>query len=157
MFFHIVEYNNLNAVDLFRLFSFLNPDGILIDFLQSGAEALHEDLQEIVSNRIEMSKALIELEKFSLLKWNRSTKMLLIHRLVQMVVRDEMSDEESRSTFSNIIDLCTEAFPKSITYETQSLCQTYQGQVIEPLLHTNTICTSKSALIRRRVGDFLYL
>ena len=56
MSFNIVRSNNSKAAELFRLLSFLNPDGILIEFLQSGAEALHEDLQKLVSNRVDMSK-----------------------------------------------------------------------------------------------------
>ena len=142
-------------IKLLRLFSFLNPDGILIAFLVSGAEALEDDLRHIIFDQIEMATALLELEKFSLIKWDRPNKSITIHRLVQMVVSDEMSDEESRSTITNIIDLFTQAFPKFTTNETRSLCRTYQGQIVEPLLRMKTIRTSKSALIRRRVGEFL--
>ena len=142
-------------VKLLRLFSFLNPDGILIAFLVSGAEALEDDLRHIIVDQSEMATALLELEKFSLIKWDRPNKSITIHRLVQMVVRDEMSDEELRSTLTNIIDLCIQAFPKFTTNETRSLCRTYQGQIVEPLLRMKTIHTSKSALIRKRVGEFL--
>jgi hypothetical protein len=53
---------------LLRLFSFLNPDGILIAFLLSGAEALEGDLRHMISDRSEMATCLLELEKFSLIK-----------------------------------------------------------------------------------------
>ena len=111
MSFNIVRSNNSQAAELLRLLSFLNPDGILIDFLQSGAEALQEALQKLMSNRIDMSKALIELEKFSLLKWNRLSKMLLIHRLVQTVVRDEMSDADLIMFRTIIVNLCDRSLP----------------------------------------------
>src|SRR5438477_3135742 len=81
MSFNIVRINHPQAAELFQLLSYLNPDGILIDFLQDGAEALGDNLHQLLSNRSDMSKALIELEKFSLLKWNRLAKTLLIHRL----------------------------------------------------------------------------
>src|SRR5271167_4249117 len=90
---------------LLRLFSYLNPDGILIAFLASGAEALEDDLRHVISDQFEMANALLELEKFSLIKWDRRSKSITIHRLVQMVVCDEMSDEELTSTLTNIIDL----------------------------------------------------
>ena len=64
---------------LLRLFSFLNPDGILIAFLASGAEALEYDLQHIIFDQIEMATALLELEKFSLIKWDRLNKSIMIH------------------------------------------------------------------------------
>ena len=144
-----------NPSKLLRLFSFLNPDGILILFLQSGAEALENDLRDIICDQHEMATALLELEKFSLLKWDRQNKSIRIHRLVQMVVKDEMSDEESRLTVSNIIDLFIQAFPNITTNETRFLCRKYQGQIVEPLARMKTICTSKSADIRARVGNFL--
>jgi hypothetical protein len=124
---------------LLRLFSFLNPDGILIAFLASGAEALEDGLQHIIFDQVEMATALLELEKFSLIKWDRPNKSITIHRLVQMVITDEMSNEESRSILTNIIDLFTQAFPKFTTNETRTLCRTYQGQIIQPLGRMKTI------------------
>src|SRR5271170_3733085 len=145
-----------NYFVLLRLLSFLNPDSILITFLVAGAEALQGDLRRIIFDQIEMATALLELEKFSLIKWDRAKKSVTIHGLVQEVVRDQMSDEESQSTLTDIIDLFIQAFPKLITNETRQLCRTYQGQTVDPLLRMKTICTSESALIRRRVGEFLY-
>jgi len=140
---------------LLRLFSFLNPDGILIPFLVSGAEALQKDLQDIIFDQTEMATALLELEKFSLIKWDRPNRSVAIHRLVQMVVIDQMSEEDSRSTLTNIIELFTRAFPEMTTNETRPLCRTYQGQTVEPLLRMKTMRTSEFALISRRVGEFL--
>ena len=153
-----MSFNRLQKypAKLLRLFSFLNPDSILIAFLVSGAEALQEDLQHIIFDQTEMATALLELEKFSLIKWDRPKKSITIHRLVQAVVIDQMSDEDSRSTLTNIIDLFTQAFPKLLTNETRPLCRKYQGQMVEPLLRMKTMRTSESALIRRRVGEFLY-
>ena len=108
----------------------------------------------MICDQIEMATALLELEKFSLFKWYRSKKSITIHRLMQVVVSDEMSNEESRSTLSNIIDLFKEAFPEFTTNETRSLCRRYEGQIVEPLLHIITIHTSKSAHFRVRVGEF---
>ena len=144
-----------HSVRLLRLFSFLNPDGILIPFLAAGAAALEVDLQRIIVDQIELATALLELEKFSLIKWDRPRKLLMIHRLVQMVVRDEMSEEELQLTATHIVDLCIQAFPNATTAETRSICRIYQGQILEPLAQMNTICTSQLALIRTRVGEFL--
>jgi tetratricopeptide (TPR) repeat protein len=106
-----------------------------------------------VSNRSDMSKALIELEKFSLIKWNRVTKTLLIHRLVQAVVKDQISDSDSlRNT---IIDLCNRSFPKEWTNENRALCRIFVGQVMSPLLDIEVTRTENSAEVMYRVGWFL--
>ena len=69
-----ISYEKLDpqAAKLFQLLSFLNPDGILIDFLESSVQVLEQDLRQVLSNPIDRAKALIELEKFSLIKWDRS-------------------------------------------------------------------------------------
>src|SRR5271154_4435885 len=155
MSFNIVRNNHRQAAELFQLLSFLNPDGILIDFLQAGAEALRDDLRQLVSNQHDMSKALIELEKFSLLKWNRLTKTLLVHRLVQAVVKDEMRDSDSMTLRNTIINLCDQSFPKQWTNENRARCRICVGQVMGPLLDVNVIRTEKSANVMFRIGWFL--
>ena len=155
MSFNVVRKNHPQAAELFQLLSFLNPDGILIDFLQSGVEALQNDLRQVVSSRIYMSKALIELEKFSLLKWNRLTKTLLIHRLVQTVIRDEMSEEERTIICNTVVDICDKSFPKVWNNDTRLLCRISFGQVLMPLLNIKSVQTMKSADIMERVADFL--
>ena len=132
-----------------------NLDGVLIDFLQSGAEALPNDLRAIVASRIEFSKALLELETFSLLKWNRLTKTLVIHRLVQTAITDQMSEE--RTTLSiTILNLCDESFPKVWNYETRPICRAYFSQVFTPLLSIKYGQARNAADIIERVGKFLW-
>ena len=155
MSFNIVRRSHTQAAELFRLLSFLNPDGIVIGFLQSGAEVLENDLRQVVSNRIDMAKALIELEKFSLLKWDRLTKTLSVHRLVQMVMKDEMSDTELRTFRITVIDLCDQSFPREWNNKNRPLCRLYIGQVVGPLLNLKILRTKKSAGVMHRVGRFL--
>jgi hypothetical protein len=68
MAFSVVFTTHPTDFELFRLLAFLNPDGILIDFLKSGSSALRDNLQRLVSQGIEMPDALLRLETFSLLK-----------------------------------------------------------------------------------------
>jgi tetratricopeptide (TPR) repeat protein len=151
----VVRNNNPHAAKLLQLISFLNPDGVLIEFLQSAAETLPEGLREVLSNRIDLSKAVIELEKFSLLKWNRITKTLVIHRLVQMVVQDEMSKADLTRFRSTIIDMCDHSFPQEWTNETRLLCRVLISQIMRPLLDHQVICSAKSARVMNYVGCFL--
>lgn len=155
MSFNVVRKNHSQAAELFRLLAFLNPDGVLVDFLQSGINAFPDDLRQVMSNQIELSKGLIELEKFSLLKWNRLMKTLVIHRLVQAVIRDEMSEEERMSVCDKIVDICDESFPKEWNNDTRPLCRLYFGQVLTPLLSIKPVQIMKLADIMERVSDFL--
>jgi tetratricopeptide (TPR) repeat protein len=104
----------------------------LIDFLVDGAQGLDAELQQIVSSQVEMAKILLELEKFSLIKWNREGKSIFIHRLVQLVVNDGMTDEERDSMSNAVIDLCFEAFPSPS--DNRALCRLYEPQIVKALV-----------------------
>jgi tetratricopeptide (TPR) repeat protein len=155
MSFKIIQKSQAQAAELLRLLSFLNPDGILIEFLESGADALKSDLQEVILDRSKRAKALLTLEKFSLIKWDRTTQVILIHRLVQTVLRYEMPDTELTALLAAIVDLCNRAFPIVITNETRRICRRYQDQVLVPLLQIKMLPTEKFAIINERIGDFL--
>lgn len=155
MLFKVVQEAHAEAAQLFQLLSFLNPEGILVDFLLAGAEALEENVRKLLSNQSLLAIALLELEKFSLLKWNRITKTISIDRLTQSVVRDGMSEEELSSYFDTIIELCCLSFPLELTNATRPLCQIYQGQVVQPLLQAKTRRTKRCAEIMGRVSFFL--
>ena len=155
MSFNIIRKNNPQTAEIFRLLSFLNPDNILIDFLQSGAVVFENNLRQIILNQIRMYNVLIEPEKFSLLKWNRFTRTILIHRLVQMVIKDEMSDADSMTLRGTIINLCDHSFPQKWTNENHALVRSYVDRIMCPLLDLKVLRTEKSADVMYRVGWFL--
>jgi hypothetical protein len=98
--FRLIQ-NDKHAVSLLRLFSLLNPDQILIEFLIAGAEALEDGLRNAVTNEHELATAILNLEKFSLIKWDRKSKSISIHRLIQTVVKDTMSVDELTSSLTS--------------------------------------------------------
>jgi hypothetical protein len=74
--------------------TFLNPDMIMVDFIEAGQKGLDDDFQMPVDDPLSMAKALLALQRFSLIKWSKETRTLSIHRLVQAVVQDEMNVDE---------------------------------------------------------------
>src|SRR5437016_5800844 len=79
-----------------------------------------------LSSQSELAIALLELEKFSLIKWDRQHQSISIHRLVQTVVRDDMPEEELAMSIDTLMDLFVAAFPEDITNETRPICRRYQ-------------------------------
>jgi len=157
MSFKIVRNNHPQSAALFQLLSFPNPDGILIDLLVAEAEVLDQDMQKVVSNQIDRAKALLELEKFSLLKWDRQNKALVIHRLVQRVVQDEISDADLETLSVTIVELCGRLFPQDWENENRALCRICLGQVMTPLFCLEgTLRTRNSATTRVRWSKIMY-
>jgi tetratricopeptide (TPR) repeat protein len=156
MSFNEIRKNNPSHAHLFRLLAFLNPDCILLEFLESGALGMDNDLKRLTSDESGFGEALLSFETFSLVKWDRQRHTLQLHRLVQAVVKDEMSKDDLiyLRTITNAI--CYQAFPKSWgDYEDRVRCRLYAGQVMWPLLDTELLESEISARGLRLVGWFL--
>jgi tetratricopeptide (TPR) repeat protein len=83
------------AVILLRCCAFFGPDPIPRDLLPRGAPALSSPLGELLANPIRLARAIRELARFALVKIdNRS---IVIHRLIQALLRDDLSLEEQAS------------------------------------------------------------
>lgn len=106
-----LEQLEADTTQLPLLLAFLNPDGILMDFLDAGKTGLTQiKLQDIIGNTDRFFEALGELERSSLISRQTdhySGQRITIHRLVQRVIKDEMHAEQ----FSEMTDFCEPAFP----------------------------------------------
>ena len=61
-----IKKHHPNSAKLLQLFAFLNPDLILLEFIQAGSRALADDIKELLSDPVALAEALINLEKFVL-------------------------------------------------------------------------------------------
>jgi uncharacterized protein (DUF2164 family) len=157
--FEYIRNQNPLATSLFQLLSFLNPDRTLIEFVKAGKGALEGGLRELVSDDLKLSQALLSLEKLSLLKWSRGTdltEVVSIHRVLQAVVKDEMTVEILQSSMASVVNMCAIVFPENVMNETRSQCRHYQDQVLGPLLYAAKLGgTEETAMVLRNVGNFL--
>jgi tetratricopeptide (TPR) repeat protein len=155
-----LEKTNSDAINLVKLLSFLNHDGILVDFLDAGKDALSADLRVIIVNKIRFYEAVAALEKFSLIRRQGSGsdgERLTIHRLVQSVIKDEMSQELLSTMGECVIRLCDVAFPPWHNWDHALLLQSrrYVGQVLLPLLIIHQPQSNAFVDLLLRVGIFL--
>jgi tetratricopeptide (TPR) repeat protein len=149
-----VVQQDKTTTNFLRLLAYLNPDGILIDFLITGKDGLGKKLRQTISDRGKMATAIADLEKFSLVEWDRPNRLISIHRLVQRVIRDSMSTRDQRSTSYAVIDLCAQAFPNLVT-ENLAPWRLYQAQVVGPLVEMHSLHSENAANVKLRVGFFL--
>ena len=117
---------------LLRLFAFLNPDGILIEFLQAGTSGLPAVFRDLIESSFVFNDALRDLQMFSLIQRPVGEHIIRIHRLVQSVIKDELPDNERRWYKEIFINLGLAAFPK-FNYYNRNLCGRFQEQMIRPL------------------------
>ena len=153
--FEMVKDRNPGAVQLLNLFAFLNPDEILVEFLEAGRDGLSEPLKTMIADTFEFPKALGELEQYSLIRRPGDGQIIAMHRLVQAVIKDSLVNEEKQRFMEMIAALFLSAFPE-FHEDKRQICRQYQTQVVEPLVALMVLGTEDIAKLLLRVGNFLY-
>jgi tetratricopeptide (TPR) repeat protein/transcriptional regulator with XRE-family HTH domain len=82
------------SIELLRFCAFLSPDTIAENIILSGATVLGSFLQPLASNTELLNQTLAPLLNYSLIRRNAADKLLSIHRLVQVVIQDNLSKKD---------------------------------------------------------------
>ncbi|NQE52364.1 hypothetical protein C5S29_02125, partial [ANME-1 cluster archaeon GoMg3.2] len=104
-----VSHESQDAADLLNLCAFLAPDDISLDLLSGGVEHLPEPLATTATDKLAMNRAKKALKQYSLI--DTSGECLSVHRLVQAVVRDRLSEDDRKGWTETVVRLLSSAFP----------------------------------------------
>jgi tetratricopeptide (TPR) repeat protein len=96
------------AGDLLRLSSFLAPEGIPLSLFRESAKYLPPSLAGAADHPIILFDARSALRRYSLVSFN--DEAMSIHRLVQVVMMDRMSDVEMRDWVQTVVQVVHTAF-----------------------------------------------
>jgi tetratricopeptide (TPR) repeat protein len=152
--FSIVQERNSEAAELLNLLAFLNPDAILVEFLEAGRHGLHEPLKTLIGDSVKFNKAVGILEQYSLIRRSHMGQIISIHRLVQAVIKENLSQERERQFMETAVALFLSAFPV-FEENNRQICRRYQVQVLGPLRTISKICSKDVADMSERLGYFL--
>lgn len=107
--FHQVAEQSPSAADLLNLIAFFAPDDIPLDVIQAGKEYLPEPLAGTVVDPLALNSAIATLGRYSLVE--RKNDNLSVHRLVQTVTRDHLTDESRKQWAEAAINMVNAAYP----------------------------------------------
>ena len=100
------------AAELLEFCAFLHPDAIPEEIITRGAAHLGPVLAPMADDPFRRDAAIAALRQYSLIRRNPATKVLTVHRLVQAVVKDRMSEERQRQWAERAVEAVREVFPK---------------------------------------------
>ena len=104
-----VSQESQAAVDLLNLCAFLAPDDISLELFCGGVEPLPEPLAATATDKLAMNRAIKALRQYSLI--DTSGEFLSVHRLVQVVVRDSLGEDDRKGWTATVVRLLSTAFP----------------------------------------------
>jgi tetratricopeptide (TPR) repeat protein len=163
----LISFNKVKEMDkgaqaesLLQLLSFLNPDGISIEFLRAGGAALSIAMRDLISDEVLFYETLETLEQFSLIRRSKGDT-IVIHRLIQAVVKEDLGEAELGSWRIELGNLCDAAFPSEVkmdepfSNDVLPRCRLMSIQILYPILDAAEIYSEKIASTLRRVAWFL--
>jgi tetratricopeptide (TPR) repeat protein/transcriptional regulator with XRE-family HTH domain len=120
--FDKIAHAHPSAAELLRLCAFLHPDAIAEEIIVDGASGLTPHLDLLATDLLELDAAIGALTMFSLLRRDPDQRILTLHRLVQMVLREQMDQETQRLWAERAIQAVERVFPV-VGYTTWQRCQ----------------------------------
>jgi tetratricopeptide (TPR) repeat protein len=144
------------AEDLLTLCAFLAPDDIPRTLLPNHPDALPERLATVVCDRVAYQQAIAALHRYSLTTVTRDA--LSVHRLVQAVVRKELSLEQTMAWTGAAIRLLRLSFPDdSYEIRTWPECRRLLPHSLTAADHADAVAVEREATgwVLNRVGVYL--
>jgi tetratricopeptide (TPR) repeat protein len=109
--FKQVEEASAAAADMIRACAFLAHDAIPEEIFASGASELGDNLASVSGGGVGLVKIIGEAGRFSLIRRNAKSGTIDIHRLVQQVVKDEISPDTRRLWAERVVRALNKVFP----------------------------------------------
>lgn len=144
------------AVDLLNVCAFLAPDDIPRRLLIEGREHLPEALSQAFAQPLVVNKAIASLVCYSLIEV--SNESLSLHRLVQAVTRDRLTEDEQKVWAQAALQTVDRAWPSG-TFDIRSWLEcarllTHAYTIVEHMKRLEIESTDLAALLNR-MGFYL--
>lgn len=154
-----VEHEQIGAAGLLRLCAFLHAEDIPEDLFHLNAEQAGDFgpvLASLMSDPMHFDLALAALRNLSLVQRSVLTHTLSLHRLVQVVIREQMDAAEVRLWSERVIRLVNAAFPK-VTFSTWADCERLlvHALVCVPLIELVGQALPASGELLEKTGRYL--
>jgi tetratricopeptide (TPR) repeat protein len=132
-----LKKNNPAAADLLTVCAFLAPEAIPETFFLEGAKYLGPTFETLAADPLQFNDAIKVLLTYSLIQRNATTRMLTIHRLVQVVLKESMQESVQRIWEARVIHAMSQLLPREKT-------EANYWQICERLIPHALVCITLS-------------
>jgi tetratricopeptide (TPR) repeat protein len=155
--FQQVGSTNAAAADMLRACAFLAPDAIPEEIFVSGAGELGENLAPMADGGISLVKMIGDAARFSLILRNAKNGTVEIHRVVQQVLKDEMSADLQQLWAERVVRALSESFPE-VEHQNWPLCEKIlpHAQEAAKMMGEYSFEFKEAARLLNRAGQYCY-
>lgn len=155
--FEKVQLANPAAVELLRLCAFLGPDAIPEEIITAGISELGPPIRTLAEDPMELNSAIGELLNYSLLHRDSEIHTLSIHRLIQEVIKDEMTEEQQQLWAERAVRILAFNFPDS-DRTTWPICKMLLPHVLACVSYIRdwNMAFPEAGELLNNVGHYLY-
>ncbi len=155
--FQEVNHVHAGAMELLRLFAFLHPDTIPDEMITQGATNLNQPLQTLATNSMALDDAIATLLDFSLVHRRADRTTLSIHRIIQDVLKDQLTQEQQREWAECVVGMVSRVFPCG-DFDSWSTCYRYlpQAQICASYISTFQFKGSEAIRLLSHLGNYCY-
>ncbi len=153
----VVQINSA-AAELLRFCAFLQPDDIPEEFIPNARQLLPPELQELAADPLLFDDAISDLLQYSLVQRLRRQQALSVHRLVQVVLRDDMDQETQQEWAKVAIKVVQTNLPHVEDVNKWGRFQRYlpQAYVSASLIEQFHLTFVETALLLNQTGSYLH-
>ena len=150
------------AAGLMNLCAFLAPDDIPMKIIVDGAEHLPDELAAAVQDPLELDKAVMALRDYSLVEGGSETpeeRGLSMHRLVQAVTRERLSEEDQKIWAGLAVSVVNSAFPDEANdVRTWLRCAKLGAHAVQAAGHAEArdIALEAAGRLLNQLGEYSY-
>ena len=146
---------NPASTELLHLCAFLHPDAIPEESIVAGAADLGAALQPVAAGPYQLDQTITTLRTFSLIRRYAQTRTLSIHRLVQAVLQEGMSEQEREQGQQRALGVLSATFPE-VTPEAWGQCERLLPHVLMcAAAMPDQAGDPKLAEVLRKAADYL--
>jgi tetratricopeptide (TPR) repeat protein len=117
-----IEQEQSAAADLLHVCSLLHAEAIPEELFVAGAAYLGPELASLATDPSQLDQVIAVLRSLSLVQRQPETRTLSMHRLVQAVLREQMSEPEQAEWLMRVVAALNAVFP-DVTHEAWGQCE----------------------------------
>jgi tetratricopeptide (TPR) repeat protein len=155
--FEKVRQANAAAAELLNFCAFLAPNAIPEEMITGGAQHLTPSLQKVAVNPLQFDQAMVALLAYSLVSRNTNAT-LNVHRLVQAVLRANMTDKMQHEWAARAVRAVNLAFPDVDDVTLWEQCERYlpHARVCATLIEEYSFEFTEASLLLNQTAVYLY-